>query len=133
MTRDKNIKSLEELIRIREEAGKRVALRESGDSPGEFTELMVGMATCGIAAGARDTMSVLLSEIEAQGLQKIRVIQVGCLGYCHSEPIVQVNVPGQEPLLYGHVDGKRAKEIIEKHIMKKELLDDGILNRTFHR
>lgn len=127
------IKSLEELTRIRENALQKVALRESGECPEGITELMVGMATCGIAAGARDTLSALLLEIEAQALKNIRVIQVGCLGYCHSEPIVQVNVPGEEPVLYGNVDRQRAKEIIQKHLLGGEFLDDAILINTFHK
>lgn len=127
------IKSLEELIKIRENAVKKVNLRESGENAEACTELMVGMATCGIAAGARDTLGALLDEIAAQSLENIRVVQVGCLGYCHSEPIVQVNAPGAAPILYGKVDAERAREIIQKHIMKNEFLDNAILNTTFNK
>ncbi|MEN1759691.1 MULTISPECIES: (2Fe-2S) ferredoxin domain-containing protein [Anoxynatronum] len=127
------IKSLEELIKIRENAQKKVNLREGTDHTEAITELMVGMATCGIAAGARETLRALLDEIEAQSLENIRVVQVGCLGYCHSEPIVQVNRPGEEPILYGKVDAERAKEIIQKHIMKNEFIDNAILMNTFNK
>ncbi len=78
-------------------------------------------------------MSALFDEIEAQSLKNINVLQVGCLGLCHSEPIVQVNIPGQEPIIYGNVDRQRAKEIIQKHIMNNELLDDAILNKNFDK
>ncbi|MEN1758887.1 (2Fe-2S) ferredoxin domain-containing protein [Anoxynatronum sibiricum] len=127
------IKSLEELTKIREKAHRQVMLRENGVSPEGITELMVGMATCGIAAGARDTLNALLQEIEAQAMEKVRVIQVGCLGYCHSEPIVQVNVPGEEPVLYGNVDRQRAREIIQKHLLGGEFLDNAILINTFQK
>ncbi len=127
------IKSLDELIKIRESAMKKVNLRESGEDAEPMIELMVGMATCGIAAGARATLTALLDEIEAQSLENIRVVQVGCLGYCHSEPIVQVNMPGEEPMIYGNVDEKRAREIIQKHIIEKKFLDSAILNKTYNK
>lgn len=125
------IKSLEDLKKIREESLKRVQLREAGEAEGDVVELLVGMATCGIAAGARDAMKGLLEEIEAQGLQNIRVVQVGCLGYCHSEPTVQVNMPGEEPIIYGKVTADRAREIISKYVMKKEILEDAVVINTF--
>lgn len=125
------IKSLEDLKKIREESLKRVQLREAGEAEGDIVELLVGMATCGIAAGARDAMKGLLEEIEAQGLENIRVVQVGCLGYCHSEPTVQVNMPGEDPIIYGKVTADRAREIISKYVMKKEILEDAVVINTF--
>jgi NADP-reducing hydrogenase subunit HndB len=126
------VKSLDELLKIRENSKKKVNLRESGGG-GEEVELLVGMATCGIAAGARETLSALLDEIDKRELGDVKVIQVGCLGYCHSEPTVQVNVPGEEPVIYGNVDDARAREIIEKHVIGKDLLDDAILIKTFNK
>ncbi len=127
------INSLDQLIKIREGAMKKVNLRESGEDAESITELMVGMATCGIAAGAQEALDALLDEIEQQALENIRVVKVGCIGYCHSEPLVQVNMPGGEPIIYGNVDAERAKEIIQRHVMKKELLDNAILNKTFNK
>jgi len=127
------IKSLKELIKIREESLEKVNLRETGENAEDVIELLVGMATCGIAAGARTTLKALIEEIDAKKVKNVRVIQVGCLGYCHSEPIVQVNVKGKEPVLYGNVDDKRARDIINKHILKNELLDDSILINTFEK
>lgn len=128
-----NIKSLDELKKIREKSLKKVNLRETGESGDDTIELMVGMATCGIAAGARVTLEALLDEISKKDLKNIRVVQVGCLGYCHSEPIVQVNEPGKEPILYGNVDAEKARDIINKHILKHELLDDSIIINTFDK
>ena len=128
-----NIKSLDELKKIRENSLKKVNLRETGEGSDETIELMVGMATCGIAAGARVTLEALLDEISKQDLKNIKIVQVGCLGYCHSEPIVQVNEPGKEPVLYGKVDDAKARDIINKHILKHELLDDSIIINTFEK
>ena len=128
-----SIKSLEDLKKIREDSLKKVNLRETGKDGENITELMVGMATCGIAAGARVTLAALLDEITKNNVENIRVVQVGCLGYCHSEPIVQVNQPGKEPILYGNVDDKKARDIINKHVLKNELLDDSIIINTFQK
>lgn len=125
------IKSLEDLKRIREESQKKVNLRETGESTDDIVELMVGMATCGIAAGARETLSALLDETEKQELTNIRIVQVGCLGYCHSEPTVQVNLPGHEPIIFGKVDDKRAREIITRYVLHKEMLEDSVVINTF--
>lgn len=126
-----SVKSLEELRKLREESKKKVSLRKDGE--GDFIELMVGMATCGIAAGARTTLNALLDEIENKNLENVKVVQVGCLGYCHSEPIVQINEPGKEPIIYGNVDDKRAREIINKHIINHELIDDAIIIETYKK
>lgn len=126
------IKSLEELKALRDESNKKVKLRETGDGEGHI-EILVGMATCGIAAGARETMKALLEEIEVRKLENIKLVSVGCLGYCHSEPVIQVNVPGQEPVLYGKVDAKKAKEIIFTHIVEGNILKDSVLINTFNR
>ncbi len=112
---------------------KKVELRETGQVEGDITEILVGMATCGIAAGARETLSAILEEIEQKGLKNVRVVQVGCMGYCHSEPTVQVNKPGQEPVLYGKITGANVKEMFDKHIEGDELLDDHILIKTFDK
>jgi NADP-reducing hydrogenase subunit HndB len=125
------IKSLEDLKRIREESQKKVNLRETGESTEDVVELLVGMATCGIAAGARETLSALLDEAEKQDLNNVRIVQVGCLGYCHSEPTVQVNLPGHEPIIFGKVDDKRAREIITRYVMRQEMLEDSVVINTF--
>jgi len=122
------IKSLEELKKIREAAAAGTSLRTTGENP-DRTVLAVGMATCGIAAGARKTMTVLLNEIAQRKLENISVIATGCLGFCYAEPLVEVREPGRDPLRYANVDEARAKEIIEKHIMNGILVDNAILGR----
>ncbi len=127
------IKSLDELKKIREEHMKKVELRETGQVEGDMIEILVGMATCGIAAGARETLSAILDEVEKKSLKNVRVVQVGCMGYCHSEPTVQVNKPGAEPVLYGNIDSASVHDLFEKHIEGDELLDDHILIKTFNK
>lgn len=122
------IKSLEELKKIREEAKNNTLLRTTGDNP-DRTVLLVGMATCGIAAGARETMSALLDEISEKNLNNVSVVGTGCLGYCYAEPIVEVRIPGSEAIRYGNVNAERAKEIIDKHVIQGIFLNDAIIGR----
>lgn len=127
------IKSLEELKSIRDGAKDKVSLREKGESAEAMREILVGMATCGIAAGARGTMQALQSTLREEGIEDVKLVQVGCMGYCHSEPTVQVNIPGQEPVLYGNVDCATAGEIIRRHIRDGRFLDEHMLIKTFDK
>lgn len=127
------IKSLEELKKIREQHQEKVNLRETGVMTEGVTEVMIGLATCGIAAGARETMNAMVEEINALGLQNVKVVRVGCMGYCHSEPIVQVNVPGMEPVVYGNVDEEKGRKIVKNHIMNKEMLEDSVMIISFDK
>ncbi len=127
------IKSLDELKKIREQQQNKVSLRESGTLEDDSAEIMVGLATCGIAAGARETLNAMMDEVQKQGLQHVRLVRVGCMGYCHSEPVIQVNVPGMEPVLYGNVNEEKGREIIRKHVMAKELLEDSVLIKSFNK
>lgn len=126
------IKSMDELKKIREETLKNLELRTVGEEE-DSIKLLVGMATCGIAAGARETFNAIIDEIHRRELNNVYVVQVGCMGYCYAEPVVQVNMPGREPILYGNIDGKKGREIIEKHILNDELLEDLIISKSFHR
>jgi len=127
-----SVKSLEELKKIREDHIKKVKLRESGESEDQTIEILVGMATCGIAAGSREVMNELMTQITENGIDHIKVVQVGCMGYCHSEPTVQVNMPGHEPTIYGNVDKAFVADILNKHIKNGEILDDHVLIKTYH-
>ena len=83
------------------------------------------MATCGIAAGARPVMNAIIERVEKDRLPVI-VTQSGCMGFCYAEPTVEVTLPGKEPVVFGHVDTSKAMEIIDKYVVKGELVD-GIL------
>jgi NADP-reducing hydrogenase subunit HndB len=123
------IKSLEDLLKQKEAAKDKLSLRKIAEDDNIIT-LRVAMGTCGIAAGAKETFDKLLEAIEEKNLENIRVIQTGCMGYCHAEPTVEVVEPGKEPILYGKIVGDKAKELIEKHILNGELLQDSIIGET---
>lgn len=127
------IKSLEELKRIREEHANKVSLRDRGETSEDRIEILIGMATCGISSGARDTLKEFVEEIAGEKLENVKVVPVGCIGYCHSEPTVQVNIPGQKPVLYGNVKKDKVHQIIEKHLKGGEPVESLILNMDFER
>ena len=91
------MKSLADLQAIREKMQRQMDLR---DADGDQIRVVVGMATCGIAAGARPVLTAFLEEIEKRDLKNITVAQTGCIGVCRLEPIVEVYVPGQEKVTY---------------------------------
>ncbi|MGC9521363.1 MAG: (2Fe-2S) ferredoxin domain-containing protein [Anaerolineae bacterium] len=107
------MKSLDELRKIKERALERRKL--SGE--GARARVVVAMGTCGIAAGARDTMSAILNELETRGISDVVVTQTGCIGLCEYEPIVQVQVGDQEMVTYGNIDTDRVPELIEEHVI----------------
>lgn len=107
------MKTLEELIAIRDRMKSNVALREES---GEI-RIVVGMATCGIAAGARPVLNALVEEVEKAGLSgKVSVTQTGCIGMCRFEPIVEVLKAGEEKVTYVKMTAEKAREVMEKHI-----------------
>ncbi len=123
------IKSLADLRKLKDEVQSKISLREKGDHPENLIQIKVSMATCGIASGAKDTMNFLIEEMDHQGIDAI-VTQTGCMGYCYAEPTIELSIPGQDPVVYGHVDKLKAKEIIEKHIKLNELVD-GIIPANY--
>ena len=107
------MKSLEELAKIRERMQNKVVLREGQAN----IRVAVGMATCGIAAGARPVLNTFVEEIANRGLTgSVEVGQTGCIGMCRFEPIVEV-FEGDQRVTYIYVDPAKAKEIVEKHIV----------------
>lgn len=127
------IKSLDELKKTREEHQNKVGLRQNGENAGDKIDVLVGMATCGISSGAKDTFNTFNEELGKQGLSNVNVIPVGCVGYCHSEPTVQVNIPGQKPVLYGNVKKDHVHDIVEKHLKGGNPVENLILNVDFER
>jgi NADP-reducing hydrogenase subunit HndB len=123
------ITSLADLKRIKDQVHSKLKLRENSDSADTLVQIKVGMATCGIASGAKETMNFLIEETEHQAIDAV-VTQTGCMGYCYAEPTVEITVPGKEPVVFGHVDKAKAREIIDKYIIKGELVD-GIIPAAF--
>ena len=118
--------TLEDLKKLRDEKKKAIDMRETS---GKDVEIVVGMATCGIAAGAKQTLDALLTELENRHMTNVLVRQTGCMGFCYAEPTVEVKAPGMGDIIYGNVDKDIAVRIITDHIEKKTLIDEHILNR----
>ena len=117
------IKSLEELKRVREEA---LAKKQMKAAPGQI-QVIVAMGTCGIAAGARDTMKSILNFIETEKLSGVTVTQTGCMGMCEQEPIVQVVIGDSAKVTYGKVNSEVAGQIMKQHVQHGTPLKDYVL------
>ena len=119
--------TLDELRKLRDSKKTDIQRREND---GKEIQVIVGMGTCGIAAGAKSTFDVFIKALDDSNMvDKMIVRQTGCMGLCHSEPTVEVVVPGMPSVIYGPVDADMAKEIVSKHILGHELLDKNILNK----
>ena len=107
------MKSLAELQAIKEKMKNKVVLREG---TGDY-RVVVGMATCGIAAGARPVLNTLVEEVNNSGLADIiPVSQTGCIGICQYEPVVEVFEAGKEKVTYVKMDADKAKRVVEEHL-----------------
>ena len=93
------------------------------------TKVTVAMGTCGIAAGARETMSALMDELNKRGISEVTVTQTGCKGLCEQEPLVEVTKAGQEPVSYGRVDAERMRRIVAEHLVNGHIVGDYVISR----
>jgi NADP-reducing hydrogenase subunit HndB len=118
--------TLEELRNLREKQKKELNKRSTENKD---TEIMVGMATCGIAAGAKETLNAFVEELEEQGLDNVKVTQTGCMGLCYAEPTVEVISPDMPDVIYGDVDSEIARKIVRKHILGKMLVNEHVYDR----
>jgi NADP-reducing hydrogenase subunit HndB len=117
------VKTLEDLKRIREEA---IQKRNAKTTEGQI-QVIVGMGTCGIAAGARDAMKAILDVIEKDNLSGILVTQTGCIGVCEKEPIVQVAVGDQPKVIYGKVSPEVAVKIMKEHVEGGKVVQGNVI------
>jgi NADP-reducing hydrogenase subunit HndB len=118
-----SIKSLEDLKRIREEALEKRKVKTAEGT----VQVTVAMGTCGIAAGARDTMKAILDHIESNNVSGVIVTQTGCIGKCDYEPIVAVAVGAEPKVTYGHINPERARKIMQEHVAGGKVLSDWII------
>ena len=117
--------TIEDLKKIRDKARKETALRE-----GETTvKITVHMGTCGIAAGAREVMDALMQEMTETDRQDIRIVTSGCMGMCSSEPNVTVEIQGQDPVVYQHMDRNKMRQVFKRHVLLNEVQTDFALAR----
>ena len=117
------IKSLEELKRVREEALQKKQMKAAAGN----VQVIVAMGTCGIAAGARDTMKSVLSFIETNNLSGVSVTQTGCIGMCEQEPILQVVIGESAKVVYGKVNAEVAEQIMKQHVQNGMPVKDYVL------
>ena len=114
------MKSLAELQAIRDKAKANVNLRKENPNA---AKVLVGMATCGIAAGARPVLNAFVEEIAKRGLSDdIVVTQTGCIGICQYEPVVEVEIPGQEKVTYVKMSPEKAVEVVNDHLVNKNVV-----------
>ncbi|MCI1965381.1 MAG: (2Fe-2S) ferredoxin domain-containing protein [Oscillospiraceae bacterium] len=112
--------SLEELAQIRDKVRSKMNIREA--DPNNI-RVLVGMATCGIAAGARPVLNTLVEEIQKRSLQNITVTQTGCIGICQYEPIVEVLEPGKEKVTYVNMTPEKAVRVVSDHLVNGNVVD----------
>ena len=117
------MKSLDELARIREQAKQMIQMRENQDG----VKIIVGMGTCGIAAGARETMNAILDELSKRNLNQVTVTQTGCVGLCEQEPMIDVMIPGQAKITYGRVNPDKARQIIAGHVVNGNIVGEWVV------
>ncbi|MBE6753875.1 MAG: (2Fe-2S) ferredoxin domain-containing protein [Ruminococcaceae bacterium] len=119
------MKSLAELAAIRDAMKDKVALRaDSGD-----TRVVVGMATCGIAAGARPVLAAFVEAVASEGLSdKVAVTQTGCIGVCQFEPVVEIFEAGKEKVTYVKMTAEKAKRVVEEHLKGGRVVEEFTIN-----
>ncbi|MBE7010795.1 MAG: (2Fe-2S) ferredoxin domain-containing protein [Ruminococcaceae bacterium] len=108
------MKSLAELEAIKNKVKNQINMRKDEE---DSTRIVVGMATCGIAAGARPVLNAMVEEVSKRALENVIVTQTGCIGMCRLEPIVEVTVPGQEKVTYVKMTAEKAAKVINDHIV----------------
>lgn len=108
------MRSLEELAALRERMKNNVAMRQDNSTA---TRVVVGMATCGIAAGARPVLTAFVEEVNRRGLKDVVVTQAGCIGMCKLEPIVEVFQPGKEKVTYVKMTPEKVSRIVTEHLV----------------
>ena len=118
--------ALEDLRKLREARAAEFHVRKADVLE---VQIIVGMGTCGIAAEAKRTFDVLVDELDKAGLGNVAIRQTGCMGLCHSEPTVEVLVPGMPTVVYGKVDPDTARKIVNQHVVRKLLVNDHVFDK----
>lgn len=118
--------TLQELRAMREAGQKAMDRRVGGD---KSIEIIVGMGTCGIAAGAKESLDAFVNELNSKDIRNVVIKQVGCMGFCHSEPTVEIKMDGMPDIIYGNVDAEVARKIVHSHILEKKLVDKHVFDK----
>ena len=115
------MKSIAELKALRDQMQAKMNVRDSEDGS---IRVVVGMATCGIAAGARPVLNAFVEEINTRGLKNVTVTQTGCLGVCRLEPMVEVMMPGEEKVTYVKLTAEMVPTIVASHLVNKQVVKE---------
>jgi len=118
--------TLDELRKLREQKRRDMSPR---DNTGKTAQIIIGMGTCGLAAGAKETFDAFVAALVELRLEHVAVRQTGCMGLCYSEPTVEVVVPGMPTVVYGKVNAEVARRIVQKHLVDRRLVDDHIYDK----
>ena len=116
------IKSLEDLRKIKADSQLQTKARKSND-----TQVIIGMGTCGIAAGAREVMTAVLEELAKRNLNNVSVLQTGCIGMCQKEPLMDIVRPGEDRVTYGPVYPTDVPRIIAEHLVNGNIVEDLVV------
>lgn len=121
------MKSLAELAAIKERMQSKVVLREGSSD----IRVVVGMATCGIAAGARPVLNAFVEQVNKAGLtDKVMVTQTGCIGICQYEPVVEIFEAGKEKVAYVKMTPEKAAEVVEKHLKGGKVIEEYTISKV---
>lgn len=118
------MKSLEDLKALREKLQADIKVREN-----DGIKIIIGMGTCGIAAGAREVMAAVLDELAVRKLKNVQVQQTGCIGMCEKEVLVDVVRPGEPRITYGRVKPIDCKRIIADHVINGRIIEDLVVGK----
>jgi NADP-reducing hydrogenase subunit HndB len=118
--------TLEELRKLRERKKKDLSKR---DIEGKNAQIVVGMGTCGIAAGAKEALDAFIKAVDDNNLDTVAVTQTGCMGLCYVEPTVEVIVDGMPNVIYGNVSAAVAERIVKEHVMNKKMVSEHVFDR----
>jgi len=118
--------TLDDLRKLRDTKQKAMEMR---DPENKEAQIVVGMGTCGIAAGAKETFNAIIEELNDLNITNVLVRQTGCMGLCHSEPTVEVIVENMPTVIYGSVDAELGRQIVNRHIVNKKMIDNHICDK----
>ncbi len=119
------MKSIVEINAIRDKVHAQLGSRQGSD--GKERRIVVGLATCGMAAGASEVYNTFVEEAAKRGINDVKIAQAGCLGMCMFEPMVQVYIPGEEVVTYVYVDTDVAKRIVSDHIVNGNIVKANVI------
>ena len=116
------MKTLAELMAIKEATMQKMTVRE--DTGDDAIRIVVGMATCGIAAGARPVLNAFTEEVAKRNLQDVTITQTGCIGICQFEPVVEIEIPGEDKVTYVKMTPEKVAKVVNDHIVNRNVVTE---------